>query len=53
VIRVNSQSGKGGVAWVLEQDKGLKLPKRMQAAVSTHVQKMADETGRELDAADI
>ncbi|HET9511090.1 MAG TPA: 2-isopropylmalate synthase, partial [Sphingomonas sp.] len=31
VIRVNSQSGKGGVAWVLEQDKGLKLPKRLQA----------------------
>ncbi|MEZ0243155.1 MAG: 2-isopropylmalate synthase, partial [Sphingomonas sp.] len=31
VIRVNSQSGKGGVAWVLEQDRGLKLPKRMQA----------------------
>ncbi|MGC6766963.1 2-isopropylmalate synthase, partial [Escherichia coli] len=31
VIRVNSQSGKGGVAWVIEQDKGLKLPKRMQA----------------------
>src|SRR3546814_5791228 len=30
VIRVNSQSGKGGVAWVLEQDKGLKLPKKMQ-----------------------
>ena len=34
VIRVNSQSGKGGVAWVLEQDKGLKLPKRMQADFS-------------------
>src|SRR3546814_16224018 len=32
VIRVNSQSGKGGVAWVLEQDKGLKLPKKMQAS---------------------
>src|SRR3546814_10307897 len=34
VIRVNSQSGKGGVAWVLEQDKGLKLPKKMQASFS-------------------
>jgi 2-isopropylmalate synthase len=53
VIRVNSQSGKGGVAWVLEQDKGLKLPKRMQAEFSKHVQALADETSRELNAADI
>ena len=48
VIRVNSQSGKGGVAWVLEQDRGLKLPKRMQADFSRHVQALADETSREL-----
>jgi len=53
VIRVNSQSGKGGVAWVLEQDRGLKLPKRMQADFSRHVQQLADETSRELNAADI
>ena len=53
VIRVNSQSGKGGVAWVLEQDKGLKLPKRMQADFSRSVQALADETSRELNAADI
>ncbi|MBB5687477.1 2-isopropylmalate synthase [Sphingobium boeckii] len=53
VIRVNSQSGKGGVAWVLEQDKGLKLPKRMQADFSRVVQALADETSRELNAADI
>ena len=53
VIRVNSQSGKGGFAWVLEQDKGLKLPKRMQAHFSRAVQKMADQTGRELNAEDI
>jgi 2-isopropylmalate synthase len=53
VIRVNSQSGKGGVAWVLEQDKGLKLPKRMQADFSRHVQALADELGRELQATDI
>ncbi|WP_413061073.1 2-isopropylmalate synthase [Sphingomonas carotinifaciens] len=53
VIRVNSQSGKGGVAWVIEQDKGLKLPKRLQADFSQHVQAMADETSRELNAADI
>lgn len=53
VIRVNSQSGKGGFAWVLEQDQGLKLPKRMQADFSRHVQALADELGRELHAADI
>ena len=53
VIRVNSQSGKGGVAWVIEQDKGLKLPKRLQADFSRHVQALADETSRELGAADI
>jgi 2-isopropylmalate synthase len=53
VIRVNSQSGKGGVAWVLEQDQGLKLPKRMQADFSRHVQALADELGRELQAGDI
>ncbi|MBX7493391.1 2-isopropylmalate synthase [Qipengyuania sp. 1NDW9] len=53
VIRVNSQSGKGGFAWVLEQDQGLKLPKKMQADFSPHVQRMADDLGRELNAADI
>ncbi len=53
VIRVNSQSGKGGVAWVLEQDKGLKLPKKMQADFSRVVQGVADSTSRELNAADI
>ena len=53
VIRVNSQSGKGGVAWVLQQDKGLKLPKPMQADFSRAVQQLADETSRELTTADI
>lgn len=53
VIRVNSQSGKGGVAWVLEQDKGFKLPKKMQADFSRVVQALADESSRELNAADI
>jgi len=53
VIRVNSQSGKGGFAWVLEQDQGLKLPKRMQAHFSRHVQELADSLGRELHAQDI
>ena len=53
VIRVNSQSGKGGFAWVLEQNKGLKLPKAMQADFSRHVQRLADGTSRELNADDI
>ncbi len=53
VIRVNSQSGKGGFAWVLEQDQGLKLPKAMQADFSKAVQRMADDLGRELNATDI
>ena len=53
VIRVNSQSGKGGFAWVLQQTQGLKLPKALQAHFSKHVQFMADDTGREINAADI
>lgn len=53
VIRVNSQSGKGGIAWVLQQDYGLRLPKKLQAHFSRAVQKLADDLGRELVAADI
>jgi len=53
VIRVNSRSGKGGVAWVLEQEYGLKLPKRLQADFSRTVQALADATSRELSSADI
>jgi 2-isopropylmalate synthase len=53
VIRVNSQSGKGGVAWVLEQDQGLKLPKRMQVNFSSTVQDLSDSCGRELTSQDI
>ncbi len=53
VIRVNSQSGKGGIAWVLEKDHGLKLPKKLQANFSQTVQSMSDELGRELSSDDI
>jgi 2-isopropylmalate synthase len=53
VIRVNSQSGKGGVAWAIEQDKGLKLPRAMQADFSKRVQFLADRTSKELSAQDI
>ena len=48
VIRINSQSGKGGIAYVLEKDYGLQLPRRMQIEFSKVVQAIADETGREL-----
>jgi len=53
VIRVNSQSGKGGFAWVLEQGQGLKLPKNLQIDFAGHVQRLADELGRELIGEDI
>lgn len=53
VIRVNSQSGKGGVSYVLETDFGLVLPRRMQIEFSKVVQAVADETGRELTAPEI
>jgi 2-isopropylmalate synthase len=48
VIRVNSQSGKGGVAWVLEQDHGLKLPRAVQAHFAAEVQRHSDATGAEI-----
>lgn len=53
VIRVNSQSGKGGIAWILEQDRGLQLPRRLQMDFSRKVQAIADSTGKEMSAADI
>jgi len=49
VIRINSQSGKGGIAYVLEKDYGLQLPRRMQIEFSKVVQQEADESGRELE----
>ncbi|MBK8175834.1 MAG: 2-isopropylmalate synthase [Rhodospirillales bacterium] len=53
VIRVNSQSGKGGIAWVLDQDQGLHLPRRLQVDFSRVVQELADRSGHELTGADI
>ena len=53
VIRVNSQSGKGGMAYLLQQEYGLELPRRLQIEFSRAVQQMADATGREVVAADI
>ncbi|RZT11200.1 2-isopropylmalate synthase [Duganella sp. CF402] len=50
VIRVNSQSGKGGMAYLLEQDYGLVLPRRLQIEFSRAVQQVADQTGLEVTA---
>lgn len=49
VIRVNSQSGKGGVSYLLEQEKGLNLPRRLQIEFSRAIQRVTDETGTEVN----
>ncbi|UOD50560.1 2-isopropylmalate synthase [Orrella daihaiensis] len=53
VIRVNSQSGKGGVSYLLEQEQGLALPRRLQIEFSRAIQRVTDETGREVSARDV
>jgi 2-isopropylmalate synthase len=53
VIRINSQSGKGGIAYILERDFGLSLPRPMQIEFSKVVQKITDATGKELAPATI
>jgi 2-isopropylmalate synthase len=53
VIRVNSQSGKGGMSYLLEAEYGLALPRRLQIEFSRAVQQEADATGKEIAAADI
>ena len=50
VIRVNSQSGKGGVAYLLEAEHGIELPRRMQIEFAGVIQKIAEETGKEITA---
>ena len=51
VIRVNSQSGKGGIAYLLESEYGLQLPRRLQIEFSQVVQREMDASGKELSAA--
>ena len=48
IIRINSQSGKGGVAYILEHNYGFQLPKAMHPEVGRAVQALSDEKGREL-----
>lgn len=53
VIRINSQSGKGGISYILEQDFGVTLPRRMQIEFSQVIQKLADDSGKELNSKEI
>ncbi len=53
VIRVNSQSGKGGIAYLLETEYGVVMPRRLQVEFSGVVQKFADSNGGEVSAAEI
>jgi len=53
LIRVNSQSGKGGIAWLLETGYGIVMPRRLQVEFSAEVQRHTDATGGEMSAADI
>ncbi|WP_374620682.1 2-isopropylmalate synthase [Pandoraea sp.] len=53
IIRVNSQSGKGGIAYLLEQAYGVQMPRRLQVDFSSAVQRYTDETGAEVTASQI
>ncbi len=53
VIRVNSQSGKGGISYLLEAEYGLELPRRLQIEFSQVVQAVMDASGKELSAQDL
>lgn len=53
VIRVNSQSGKGGISYLLESEYGVELPRRLQIEFSQVVQGVMDSSGKELSAADL
>jgi 2-isopropylmalate synthase len=53
VIRVNSQSGKGGVAYIMKFEHGLDLPRRLQIEFSSVIQKMVEQSGTEITAEQI
>ena len=53
LIRINSQSCKGGIAWVLEQDFGIEIPKAMQPELGRHVQSYSESVGREISADEV
>lgn len=53
LIRINSQSGKGGVVYILEQEFGICPPRKMHPQIGSAVQELADSTGTEIDAAQL
>jgi len=53
LIRINSQSGKGGIAWVLEQEYGIEIPKAMQPQLREEVQVYSDDAAREITAEEV
>jgi 2-isopropylmalate synthase len=53
IIRINSQSGKGGVSYVMEESYGFRLPRKLSIEFSQCIQRTADDTGLELSAAQI
>ena len=53
VVRINSQSGKGGIAFILEKDHGITLPRRLQINLSEKIQAVADKTGKEVISSEI
>ncbi len=53
IIRVNSQSGKGGVAYLLSTEHGLDLPRAMQVEFSQQVQRLTEQSGTEISPAEI
>lgn len=48
IIRINSQSGKGGIAYILDREYGFDIPKAMQPVVGTTIYQLADKKGKEL-----
>jgi 2-isopropylmalate synthase len=53
IIRINSQSGKGGLSYVMEENHGFRLPRKLSIEFSQSIQKAADETGLELSSDEI
>lgn len=53
IIRINSQSGKGGVAWIMDREFGFKMPKEMHPEFGTVIQKVTEREGRELQLAEV
>ncbi|MFM2279223.1 MAG: hypothetical protein RLZZ444_1454, partial [Pseudomonadota bacterium] len=48
IIRINSQSGKGGIAYIMQEDYGINLPRNLQVEFRNDIQRITDEQGKEL-----